>query len=596
MGTFVTDPTTDGTDIFPDGDKSAAPGIKVRAGWTTDNYIRAVEANAIRDALLDLRTEVRAREFNVKHYGAVGDGVTNDAAAIQSAIDECVAAGGGIVFFPGGAYLVSDQGALWSGFRYALRIASASSAPIIFRGVGKKSSLKMAAHNDADTTYDCFLDLHLSTGRIVVEDLQIETPAPSTTGQGRVAITVGDMGGAAGSANSGTVESLIVQRCVFTNPSFALHGEGCKHITFRDNDVTIKGGGLYPTYFAEPINIGSRGNAYESTVLIENNKFANDSTNGDHVFYLLGQYKSVTIRKNEWDVVNHDAVKFSSWGLASHETGKIVVEDNDDTRSSYHSGDAGGEACFMVCVADGTNTGSCRELVVRNNRVKYAHQFLNTEWAFDLANVEKNVATYCQDIAVHMLKLGALALRGHCNLTGNNFDGVNVSDANNISVKVEAFLSATVMGNRAKTTATNGRFIDAATATMEWLVSVGNYASKTAYWYEQSRWANVHDFGNSWDRSVRSKLAQYTGGDTTPSVAGCTAIVLTNSGATTITQFDDAEIGQELTVTFMDGNSTISNANVYTAGGASFTGTIRDVIKLLYIGGGLWHEVCRSIN
>ncbi len=42
--------------------------------------------------------------FNVRHYGAVGDGTTNDAPAINKAIDACNAAGGGTVFVPTGIY------------------------------------------------------------------------------------------------------------------------------------------------------------------------------------------------------------------------------------------------------------------------------------------------------------------------------------------------------------------------------------------------------------------------------------------------------------------------------------------------------------
>lgn len=47
--------------------------------------------------------------FNVKSpaYGAVGDGVANDQSAISSALAAAVAAGGGIVFFPKGTYLIS---------------------------------------------------------------------------------------------------------------------------------------------------------------------------------------------------------------------------------------------------------------------------------------------------------------------------------------------------------------------------------------------------------------------------------------------------------------------------------------------------------
>lgn len=46
--------------------------------------------------------------FNVKSpvYGAVGNGITDDSTAIQAAINACSAAGGGIVWFPEGNYLI----------------------------------------------------------------------------------------------------------------------------------------------------------------------------------------------------------------------------------------------------------------------------------------------------------------------------------------------------------------------------------------------------------------------------------------------------------------------------------------------------------
>ena len=40
--------------------------------------------------------------FNVLEYGALGDGTNNDTAAIQRAVDACVAGGGGQVLLPGG--------------------------------------------------------------------------------------------------------------------------------------------------------------------------------------------------------------------------------------------------------------------------------------------------------------------------------------------------------------------------------------------------------------------------------------------------------------------------------------------------------------
>ena len=45
---------------------------------------------------------------SVKDHGAVGDGITDDTEAIQAALDASHALGGGTVFIPNGAYLLSD--------------------------------------------------------------------------------------------------------------------------------------------------------------------------------------------------------------------------------------------------------------------------------------------------------------------------------------------------------------------------------------------------------------------------------------------------------------------------------------------------------
>ncbi|AUG75220.1 hypothetical protein CFP65_0241 [Kitasatospora sp. MMS16-BH015] len=44
--------------------------------------------------------------FNVKDYGAIGDGTTDDTAAVQRALDAAAAGGGGTVYFPVGQYRV----------------------------------------------------------------------------------------------------------------------------------------------------------------------------------------------------------------------------------------------------------------------------------------------------------------------------------------------------------------------------------------------------------------------------------------------------------------------------------------------------------
>jgi hypothetical protein len=64
--------------------------------------------------------------YNVKDFGAKGDGVRDDTGSIQNAIDACVRGGGGVVLFPVGTYKISStlqislskvriSGASWAG-------------------------------------------------------------------------------------------------------------------------------------------------------------------------------------------------------------------------------------------------------------------------------------------------------------------------------------------------------------------------------------------------------------------------------------------------------------------------------------------------
>jgi len=66
--------------------------------------------------------------FNVKNYGATGDGVTNDATAIQNAINAAEKVSGSTVYFPAGTYAVNSS-------YYGLQFSGASN--IQFSGAGQ---------------------------------------------------------------------------------------------------------------------------------------------------------------------------------------------------------------------------------------------------------------------------------------------------------------------------------------------------------------------------------------------------------------------------------------------------------------------------
>ncbi|WP_236622413.1 glycosyl hydrolase family 28-related protein [Novipirellula maiorica] len=47
-----------------------------------------------------------AKVFNIKNFGAVGDGVAMDTKAVQETIDACHDAGGGVVWVPAGDFQI----------------------------------------------------------------------------------------------------------------------------------------------------------------------------------------------------------------------------------------------------------------------------------------------------------------------------------------------------------------------------------------------------------------------------------------------------------------------------------------------------------
>lgn len=73
--------------------------------------------------------------YSVRDYGAVGDGVTDDRAAIAAAIAACDADGGGCVYFPRGTYACSKDGA--NPYSFLVNVDR-----ITFRGSGPASIIR----------------------------------------------------------------------------------------------------------------------------------------------------------------------------------------------------------------------------------------------------------------------------------------------------------------------------------------------------------------------------------------------------------------------------------------------------------------------
>lgn len=104
--------------------------------WRYKAFSDANERNPV-----DVLTEMLV---SVKNYGAVGDGVTDDTAAIQAAITRVSTQGGGIVFIPAGTYQLSSAltigttgvNIVGSGVKSILRQTNATAGVLSFTTTG----------------------------------------------------------------------------------------------------------------------------------------------------------------------------------------------------------------------------------------------------------------------------------------------------------------------------------------------------------------------------------------------------------------------------------------------------------------------------
>ena len=101
--------------------------------------------------------------FNVLDFGAKGDGVTIDSAAVQKALDACSEAGGGKVFFPKKEYVLATV-FLKSNVHIEFESGTLILGALDFYAYAQQESIDYPIYQDASHTY---FDLSMFVGRNV---------------------------------------------------------------------------------------------------------------------------------------------------------------------------------------------------------------------------------------------------------------------------------------------------------------------------------------------------------------------------------------------------------------------------------------------
>jgi hypothetical protein len=137
---------------------------------------------------------------NVKDFGAVGDGVTDDRLAIQAAIDDAVTNDKGGVLFPPGTYRVSRT-TVTSG-RWSLDLNGVQDFMVM--GEGPKSVVKLSDTTSATGNWHVFI-LRNNCQRVVFKDLVVDG--------NRTGLTDPDEQSHGIEVEDGT-DDLVIDRCV----------------------------------------------------------------------------------------------------------------------------------------------------------------------------------------------------------------------------------------------------------------------------------------------------------------------------------------------------------------------------------------------
>ena len=101
------------------------------------------------------------RKYNVKEFGAVGDGKTLCTEMVQKAVDDCYAQGGGIVCFDGGVYVLSTV-YLKSNVHIEIAEDSEILGSLNFYDYAPQEEIDYPIYQDASHTY---FDLSMFVGR-----------------------------------------------------------------------------------------------------------------------------------------------------------------------------------------------------------------------------------------------------------------------------------------------------------------------------------------------------------------------------------------------------------------------------------------------
>ncbi len=214
-----------------------------------------------------------------------------------------------------------------------------------------------------------------------------------------------------------------------------------------------------------------------------------------------------------------------------------------------------------------------------------------------VANEETNACIITGNYAADNDESGIRCKASQASIVGNVcFNNNRDSVANGSGIYVEDGTDYAVTGNvcfdsQGTQTQTFGIFLDSITYGIVSGNAVRNNKTAGIRWSGITNVKIIDNFGNS----AKGKTA--SSGDTTPTAGVQDGwLLITNAGATTITDFDDGYDGDIITVEFTNANTTLTDGtNIYLSGSANYNPPANTIMQFLRRGN-KWYELSRSNN
>lgn len=534
---------------------------------------------------VDRINELGNKVYDVKDYGAAGDGVTDDTTAIQAAIDAAEAASGGVVFFPLGKYMIS-----------AVLTVTESNIELI--GVGPASSIFLKA-----STADHMLFIKSTTAdieHIRVADLKFDGNSDNQVASTKSVIVIGTH--ATYAANDVVIERVYMvdhQGYGVKVGSYNTSAE-CFRVQVRDC--------YFENTHKTPIMAGYKstdmvvsGNRIKSTVsttagsaiyvsnqshrcLIEGNVIGPDVANFGIVLFGSGGGHRGNVN-NEGTIANNvisglSAVAGVGTGISMDASDDVICIGNTITGGGTGIENAGGTRVIISgnIIRDGAGDAA----ISCNHAAQVSLVIANSIYNSGYINIQDGTSGGSSVVGNYLYD------SGHTDADAKRPINTDVPNTLIASNHLHFSASATPVVNPLYLNTTGchcygNTIIEAAAGkiTGDFInnLSTNFVYNNMAYDTDASAWTNVG--GES-----ATMLENFSDGDTTPSVAAGSLFKTANTGATTITMLDDGIVGKIVRVIFGDGNTTVdfTGTNLKTNSSSDWSPVANDSMICVFDG------------